>query len=282
MGGGVDRAAVTAAFDTLDAAVDAVAGLHFDMLGTHDWLVLLERCERVRRRLPVPEYQLINALARQATPEELGGKLSHAIAEWTLTSRAEATRRVREAADLGPRHGLGGEPLPPVLEATAAQQRTGDLGPGQVAVIRKFYHQLPGFIDDTTREQVETRLAREGTQYRPEQLAQLATTLADCLHPDGSYTDQDRARRRGLTLGNQQADGMSACHGWLTPEARATLEAVWAKLAAPGMCNPADDTPTVDGTPQPTRHRRRRAPRGPAQPRRPQGWIGYMTLLVDG
>jgi hypothetical protein len=38
-------------------------------------------------------------------------------------------------------------------------------------------------------------------------------------------------------------------HGWLTPEARATLEAVWAKLGAPGMCNPADDTPTVDGTP---------------------------------
>ena len=54
MGGGVDRAAVTAAFDALDAAVDAVAGLHFDMLGTHDWLVLLERCERVRRRLRCP------------------------------------------------------------------------------------------------------------------------------------------------------------------------------------------------------------------------------------
>jgi hypothetical protein len=64
MAGGVDRAAVTAAFDALDAA----AGLHFDMLGTHDWLVLLERCERVRRRLPVPEHQLIKALARQATP----------------------------------------------------------------------------------------------------------------------------------------------------------------------------------------------------------------------
>ena len=177
MGGGVDRAAVTAAFDALDAAVDAVAGLHFDMLGTHDWLVLLERCERVRRRLPVPEHQLINALARQATPEELGGKLSHAIAEWTLTSRAEASRRVREAADLGPRHGLGGEPLPPVLEAAAAQQRAGDLGAGQVAVIRRFHHQLPGFIDDTTRTHAETRLAREGTQYRPEQLAQLANTL---------------------------------------------------------------------------------------------------------
>jgi hypothetical protein len=41
---------------------------------------------------------------------------------------------------------------------------------------------------------------------------------------------------------------MSELRGWLTPEARATIEAVWAKLAAPGMCNGADDTPCVDAS----------------------------------
>jgi hypothetical protein len=46
-----------------------------------------------------------------------------------------------------------------------------------------------------------------------------------------------------------QPDGMSALRGWLTPEARATWEAVLAKLAAPGMCNPLDDAPCVDGAP---------------------------------
>ena len=40
---------------------------------------------------------------------------------------------------------------------------------------------------------------------------------------------------------------MSRLHGWITPELRATLEAVWAKLAAPGMCNPDDQTPVIDG-----------------------------------
>lgn len=40
---------------------------------------------------------------------------------------------------------------------------------------------------------------------------------------------------------------MSRLSGWLTPEARATWEAVLAKLAAPGMCNPDDDAPVVDG-----------------------------------
>jgi hypothetical protein len=41
---------------------------------------------------------------------------------------------------------------------------------------------------------------------------------------------------------------MSPLRGWLTPEARAGLEAVLAKLATPGMCNP-DDPQTVDGPP---------------------------------
>jgi len=42
---------------------------------------------------------------------------------------------------------------------------------------------------------------------------------------------------------------MSPITGYLTPEARATLDAVLAKLAAPGMCNPFDQEPVVDGTP---------------------------------
>ena len=136
-----------------------------------------------------------------------------------------------------------------MLAATAAAQRAGKLGAGQVAVIRRFYHQLPGWIDDATRQQAEAHLAKLGTQFRPEQLGGLADTVADCLNPDGNYTDEDRARRRGLTLGKQQPDRMSELRGWITPELRATLEAVLAKLAAPGMCNPGDDTPCVDGTP---------------------------------
>ena len=46
---------------------------------------------------------------------------------------------------------LNGEPLPPVLPATAEAQRNGDLGPGHVAVIRSFWHRLPEFVDIETR-----------------------------------------------------------------------------------------------------------------------------------
>ncbi|WP_406816790.1 HNH endonuclease signature motif containing protein [Mycobacterium sp. M23085] len=259
----VDREALSAAFDTIDAALDDLVGYDCDALAAREQLAVLERCEKVRRRLPAVEHPIVNSLARRAPSQELGGTLTHAMTEATLISRSEASRRIKEARDLGPRHGLTGEPVPPMLPATAAAQRDGTLGPGQVAVIRKFYHQLPGWIDTGTREQAEAKLAMEGTRYRPEQLDKLAAVLADCLNPDGNFTDEDRARQRGLTLGNQQADGMSQLRGWLTPEARATLEAVLAKLAAPGMCNPFDETPCIDGAP--TQDAIDRDPRSAAQ-----------------
>jgi hypothetical protein len=42
---------------------------------------------------------------------------------------------------------------------------------------------------------------------------------------------------------------MTPVKGWLDPEARATLDAVLSRWAAPGMCNPAEETPCLDGTP---------------------------------
>ncbi len=144
---------------------------------------------------------------------------------------------------------MNGEPLEPVLPATAAAQRNGELGAGHVAVIRSFVHRLPEFVDIETRAKAEAQLAGLAGEYRPDELAKLADKLTDCLNPDGDFTDVDRAKRRGLVIGKQDIDGMCPVSGWLTPEARATLDAVFAKLAAPGMCNSDDETPCISGTP---------------------------------
>lgn len=244
---GRDR--IGAVLDRVDAAVDELLGLRFDTLTTPERLRVLERIERVARRLPVPGHDLINQIACQASPDELGGKLAHALAARLHITRGDARRRIDEAADLGARRAVTGEELPARLAATAARQRDGRIGREHIAVIRRFDRQLPGFVDPATREQAEADLADGAARFRPEQLARLAEHLADCLNPDGNFTDTDRANRRGITLGRQGADGMSSLAGWLTPELRATLEAVWAKLAAPGMANPEDENPTVDGTP---------------------------------
>lgn len=222
--------------------------LTFDALTTPERLAMLERCEQIRRQLPAVEYPLLTELAGQL-PAVLGGKLPAVLANRLRISRGEASRRVHEAADLGERRAFNGEPLPPVLEATAAGQRNGELGAGHVAVIRSFWHRIPEFVDVETRAKAEAHLARLAGEHRPDELAKLADTLMDCLNPAGDFTDIDRATRRGVTIGKQDIDGMSPINGWLTPEARATWDAVFAKLAAPGMCNPDDLEPCVSGTP---------------------------------
>ncbi|EFG79209.1 hypothetical protein HMPREF0591_0914 [Mycobacterium parascrofulaceum ATCC BAA-614] len=242
-----DREQIAADVEALCAAAARLQGHSYAALTTPERLGILETLEGVTRKLQAPSHELINQLGEQADPAELGGRLSWALADRLHISRGEASRRVAEAAELGPRRALSGEPLPPVLAATAAAQRAGAIGSEHVAVIRRLFRQLPESVDLDTREHAERHLAGEATRYRPDQLATLARHLLDCLHPDGHYTDADRARVRGLVLGHQQADGMSKLSGWLTPEARATWEAVLAKLAAPGMCNPDDEAPVVDG-----------------------------------
>jgi Domain of unknown function (DUF222) len=243
------REEIVETFDALEAELDRALALSFEVLTTPERLAMLERWETVRRRLPAGEYPLINQLAEQADETELGGKLASALANRLRITRAEASRRIHEAADLGERKAITGQPLPPRLEATAAAQRAGHLGGAHVAVIRGFVHRLPDVVDTETRQQAEAHLARLGGEHRPDELSKLADKLTDCLNPDGDFTDNDRARRRGITLGKQDLDGMSPINGYLTPEARATIDAVLAKLATPGMCNPADPTPCVDGTP---------------------------------
>jgi len=93
-------------FDALDADLDRVCELSFEALTTPELLRMLERPEKVARRLPVAGHGLINQLVQQATDDELGGKLSHALADRLRITRAEAKRRVGEAADLGPRRAL--------------------------------------------------------------------------------------------------------------------------------------------------------------------------------
>src|SRR5271155_29762 len=243
------RDEVVEVFDALEAGFKRALDLRCDALTTPERWAVLQRCERIRRWLPAIEHPVINQISAHTDPAELGGTLAAALANRLRITRADAFRRIHDAADLGERTALNGEPLAPVLPATAAAQRNGAIGAGHITVIPGFFHRLPEAIDPDTRQHAQAHLARLGIEHRPDELARLADTLTDCLHPDGDFTEHGRARRRGITLGRQDSDGMSPITGYLTPEARATLDAVLAKLAAPGMCNPADAEPYVRGTP---------------------------------
>ena len=204
-----DREEVVEVFDALRAAMKRALDLRCDALTNPERLTVLHSCEELRRQLPAVEHPVINQLNEQADQSELGGKLAAALADRLRITRAEASRRIHEAQDLGERTALNGEPLEPVLAATAQAQRNGEIGAGQVAVIRSFCHRLPDFVDIETRQKAETHLARLAGEHRPDELARLADTLTDCLNPDGDFTEHDRAKRRGITIGRQDIDGMS-------------------------------------------------------------------------
>ena len=107
------REEIVEVLDALRAAHKRARDLTFDVLTTPERLAVLENLEQMRRGQPAIEHALINQLAEQADPTELGGKLPPVLANRLRISRAEASRRIHEAADLGERQALNGEPLPP-------------------------------------------------------------------------------------------------------------------------------------------------------------------------
>jgi hypothetical protein len=243
------REEIVEVFTALDDVLDRLCDLSFDVFTTPERLRALERLERMARRLHTPQHAVINQLDAQASEEELGGTLRAALADRLRITKAEAARRIAEAADLGQRRALTGELLAPLLSATAAAQRDGLVGDGHVKVIRSFFAHLPAEVDLGTREAADADLAGKASQYRPDELATYAQRIMDWLNPDGEFREQERARKRGITLGQQEYDGMSRFSGLVTPQLRAVIEAMLAKLAAPGACNPDDESPVVHEQP---------------------------------
>ncbi|HET6735306.1 DUF222 domain-containing protein, partial [Mycobacterium sp.] len=236
-----DREAILAACDEFDAAFDTFLGRSIEAFTDAELLVLQDRLERNLRRAPAIEQRIIHRLTAQASPAELGGTSWADVWSTRLRiSKDEAQRRIRHAQLLGPRRALNGEALAPALPHTAAAQQRGDIGAEHVRIIEKFFHQLPAAVDYQTRELAEADLADAAASLGPTELRAVAERLMALVNPDGEFSDADRALRRSFRIGPQQRDGMSKAEGWLTPEARAVLEAVMAKQAAPGMCNPED------------------------------------------
>ncbi|HEX2286010.1 MAG TPA: HNH endonuclease signature motif containing protein [Mycobacterium sp.] len=250
-GGVSDREAIVAAYDEFDAAFDKLLGLSFDALTDAEKLALDVRMERTLRRAPVIEHRLLSALAAEADPKALGGtSLADVLATALRISKTDAQRRIKDAELLGPRRALTGEPLEPKMPTVAAAQERGEIGAEHVKVIEKFFDDLPDHVNYEVREAAEAHLADLACGVGPQELRKAAERLAYLADQDGPMpTDADRARKRYLRIGRQGPDGMSKVDGLLDPEARASLDAVLAKSAAPGMCNPDDDTPCVDGEP---------------------------------
>jgi hypothetical protein len=248
---GSDREEVLAVVARWERAQAEMAGLSLAALTAPEVLAIQRRLEKGYRGQPAVDHRLLHQLTSQATPTELGANSWPRVLSAALgISTVEARRRIKLAELLGPRTALTGDVLPPMLPNVAAAQARGEIGGEHVRIIEKFFDDLPSRIDAPTRELAEADLARIATGLGPTQLRAAADRLALLLNQDGELPDgAERARRRYLSIDKQGVDGMSRIHGLLDPEAGATVDAVLAKLAAPGMCNSEDEDPCIDGEP---------------------------------
>ncbi|HET7742249.1 MAG TPA: DUF222 domain-containing protein, partial [Mycobacterium sp.] len=175
---------VATAVQALRAARDAVAALDLDALTHPELLELLDDLEHDTRRAPITEQRVLNRLATEANPLELGDTTLRRLVAFRLRiSDQEAGKRIACAADLAPRHTLTGQPLPPVLEHTAAAQVRGQINTEHIAVIRGFLAHLPDSIDAQSRADAEAKLARIACEQDPKGLRRAADLLLALLHP---------------------------------------------------------------------------------------------------
>ncbi len=165
MGSG-SRERIVEVFDALDAELDRLDEVSFEVLTTPERLRSLERLECLVRRLPAVGHALINQLDAQASEEELGGTLCCALANRLRITKPDAARRIADAADLGPRRALTGEPLAPQLTATATAQRQGLIGEAHIKVIRALFRP-PARAGGPAPPQAGTATENDPTAGRP-------------------------------------------------------------------------------------------------------------------
>ena len=243
--------AVLARVAALCATYEELAAAPVDALTTSELIEALDELETLTCALPSQRHRMLARLQAETTAKDMGAKSWRDVlaTRWRI-STSEAARRLEEAAALAPRRTLTGEPLEPALPATAAAQAHGVINGEHVKIVAEAMERIPAAVDSLTRAQIEVDLVRTAIGVGPKQLKDNAERILFLLDQDGPEPDDtERARRRGVSMGPQGPDKMRPLRGNLNPEASAIYEAIYAKWAAPGMCNPADENPCISGTP---------------------------------
>ncbi|BBX07596.1 HNH endonuclease signature motif containing protein [Mycolicibacterium aichiense] len=232
---------VRAELDAVDAAYGRLRSICTDLAGNAFRIEVATRLEdqnRVNRGL---SYRMFGEIAEPVDGSSLaaGAKVRDVLASRLRVTAGEVKRRFALAARLRPRRSLTGPTLPPELPVLAAAVEAGEVGEDHVAAVCHALDRLPSFVTAADRDAAERALVRRAREQDSKFVAAIGVEIADCLNPDGTFTDEDWARRRGLRLGRQGPDGMSRLSGWVDPESRAYIEAVTAAVR-PGRHLPGD------------------------------------------
>ncbi len=242
------RAQMRADLALIGAAYTRLRGSCTDVVGNAFRVEVADRLETLDRVNRGLSYRMFAEIADPvdgpddpALPSDVATR--HLLGSRLRITAAEVKRRFRVAAQICPRRSLTGPVLPPGLPKLAEAVEEGALGDDHIAAITRALNMLPSAVSVADYEKAERTLVGDATRQDAKFVAAVGDRISDCLNPDGNFSDEDRARRRGLVLGRQSVDGMSRLTGWLDPETRAYLEAITAAIR-PGRHVPAaNDAP---------------------------------------
>src|ERR1700691_3267239 len=231
------RERIGAALDAIDTAHDLLRDTPSDLVGNRFRVDVAERLETQERANRGLMYRIFAEIADP--PDETGSIAQMRSVLWKRLriTPNEISRRFKLAVRIRPRRSLTGSPLPPEFPTLADAVQTGAIGDDHVRAICRAIDVLPGCVSPADTTAAERTLVKQASKVDAGIVAKLGQRIADYLNPDGLFSDEDRARRRGLHLCPQGPDGMSRLSGLLDPEARAYFEAIEAAVR-PGRHQP--------------------------------------------
>jgi hypothetical protein len=249
--GGVTSAELGNAVAAVENYLAGAAGC-FASLPDADLIAELHELEILRRRLAALDHLLLPELGRRNLAVDLGyGTIPRFLQAALRLSPRQAAARTRAADTVGPRTGLTGEALPPVLPAVGAAAAAGEISGEHVDALCRVLDEVPSDVpvDDFARvEQVLTEAARS---LPPKGVADVGRRLIAYLDPDGrAPSEDDQRRHRGLSI-TERPDGSVEGLFHLTGSAGAKLIAVLDAQSAP--------RPAADGAADPRTYRQRMA-----------------------
>jgi len=151
----------------------------------------------------------------------------------TLTSSAEAARRVRVGRAITASPNLIGAPLPAAFEHVAGAISAGRLGVDAAAAIIRHLTEASRSASPETVREAEAMLVQQAETLPAEFVAQLAQRTCATLDPDGVKPRENELRRQRRFHLGREVDGMTPFSGLADPVNAGLLRAALSERTAP-------------------------------------------------
>ncbi|MEL4153169.1 HNH endonuclease [Corynebacterium bovis] len=226
------RSAVSALVEATAALTGAGSGV-WGLLSAREREDLYGQCQRARNSMILMDADFLRA-HEDDLPVSVARRANYLARAFHLTvpeakARVDAASRVHDAPVR-----RDGRPDRRHMPALRDACRDGAVGADSVAAVHRAIDRLPRTLHARLTEACDVPLADLARSHGPAAFHGLGPRLRALCDIDDPYTDEDRARRRTLSLGKQGFDGMSRLSGLVTPELAAMLRRVLCDLGNSG------------------------------------------------